>query len=366
MFTPETMESSPDASEPAQPPAGQSLRAIQAQVGGELSGDPDTMIIGVNALDLAQSGELAFAESRKYLPEVRQSRASAFIVPKTFPAITGRALLRVDQPRHAFVTVMYLFQPSAAPDSGISRHAVVSPEAILGEGVTIRECAVIRPRARIGRGSLIESGCHIGEDVVIGEQCLIGPNVVIRCGCRIGHRVIIHGGTVIGADGFGFVWTGERHLKIPQLGNVVIEDDVELGANVCVDRATMGSTIVKRGTKVDNLVQIAHNDVIGEHVIMAGQVGLAGSVRVGDRVIMAGKAGIADHVTIGHDARLGAASVVIKDIPAGQTAWGNPARDIQKTKRELAALSFLPGFMKQLQRKRTARSTRRSTKRSSV
>lgn len=332
------------------------VRGIQAHLGAALSGDAEAAIVGVNALELAQPGELAFAESTKYLPQVRRSRASAILVPPAFPAVEGRTLLRVDHPRLAFIRIMYLFQPRSRAMTGVHRDAVIAPDAELGDEVTIRECAVIRSRARIGSGTIIESGAHIGEGVVIGEHSFIGPNVVIMHESRLGQRVIIHGGTVIGADGFGYVWTEGGHLKIPQLGNVIIEDDVELGANVCVDRATFGSTIIKRGTKIDNLVQIAHNDVIGEHVIMSGQVGLAGSVTVGHRVVLGGQAGVADHVTIGDDARIGGASAVIKDIPAGEMVWGYPARQIQRVKRELAAVAFLPRFIKEIGRpKRTAR-----------
>lgn len=332
------------------------LRDIQARIGGRVSGNPETVITGVNSLELAQPGELAFAESVTYLPQVRQSRAAAIVVPQAFPGLAGRTALRVDHPRLAFLRVMRLFQPPSSAGAGVHRKAVVAPDATLGEGVTIRECAVVRPGAKIGSGTVIESGAHIGDGVVIGERCFIGPNVVIMYGSRIGHRVIIHAGTVIGADGFGYVWHDGRHEKIPQLGNVLIEDDVELGANVCVDRATFGSTLIKRGTKVDNLVQIAHNDVIGEHVIMSGQVGLAGSTHVGNRVIFGGQAGVVDHLTIGDDVRVGAASVVIKDIPPKMTVWGYPAREIQRIKRELAALSFLPPLIKRLSRpKRRAR-----------
>ena len=335
------------------------LRSVQAHVGGTIVGDPDAGITGVNSLEAAGAGELAFAESDTYAARARQSRASVIIVSPTFPALEGRTLLRVTNPRLAFAKVMPLFHPQRRRATGINRHAVVAPDAQLGAGVTIRECAVIRSRARIGCETFIETGAHIGEGVTIGEQCFIGPNVVIMYGCRIGHRVIIHGGTVIVADGFGYVWTDGHHLKIPQLSNVIIEDDVELGANVCVDRATLGSTIIRRGTKIDNLVQIAHNDVIGEHVSMSGQVGLAGSVRVGNRVMFGGQAGVADHLSIGDDARIGAGSGVIKDVPPGQTVWWFPERPIQRVKQELASLTFLPRIVKQLHRPQ--RPSRRTT-----
>lgn len=328
-------------------------REIHTHIGGELAGDPETLIAGFNGLEYAQPGELTFAESEKYAAQVRQSQASAIVVPHAFPAIAGRTLLHVENPRLAFLRVIALFQSQARPAAGIHRQAVVAPDVELGEGVAIGECAVVRSRARIGRATVIESGVHIGEGVSIGERCYIGPNVVLMRGCQVGHRVIIHGGTVIGADGFGYVWAEGRYLKIPQLGTVVIEDDVELGANVCVDRATFGSTIIKQGTKIDNLVQIAHNDVIGEHVTISGQAGLAGSVKVGNRVIFGGQVGVADHITIGDDARLGAGSGVIKDVRPGETVWWFPARPIKRVKEELAALGLLPEILKQLRRSKS-------------
>ena len=331
-----------------EPRATYTLRDIQAQVGGTIAGDPEVRIVGVNALESAQPGELTFAESPKHAAGLRTSRASAVIVPLGVRGTPGPALLRVEHPRLAFVKALYLFQPAAQRAGGIHREAMVAPDAELGEGVTVRECAVIRSRARIGRETLIESGAFVGEEVTIGERCVIGPNVVIMRGCRVGDRVIIHGGTVIGADGFGYVWAEGRHLKIPQLGNVVIEDDVELGANVCVDRATFGSTLIKRGTKIDNLVQIAHNDVIGEDVTISGQAGLAGSVKVGNRAIFGGQVGVADHLTIGDDARLGAGSGVIKDVRPGETVWWFPARPIKQVKQELAALALLPELLTKL------------------
>ena len=305
-------------------------------------------ITGVNALEAARAGELTFAEHDRQAPMVSASHASAILVSEQFPQVPGKILLRVKQPREAFARVMVLFQPPPAGPRGIHPSAVVSPDASLGEGVALGECVVVRDRATIGPGTVIESGVHIGADVSIGRDSYLGPNVVVMRGSRLGDRVVIHGGTVIGGDGFGFVWAGQGYAKVPQIGNVVIEDDVEIGCNVCVDRATLGSTIIRRGTKIDNLVQIAHNDVIGRDVIITGQVGFAGSVTVGDRAMFGGQSGVVDHITIGEGAKIGAASPVTKDVKAGETVWGFPARPVRRVKHEMASVALLPKWIQQL------------------
>lgn len=326
------------------------LRAIEEKIGGRLYGDGDQIIHGINALEAARAGELTFAEHARFVPQVHSTHASAIIVSNEFPLIDGKNLLRVADPRIAFIKAMVMFQPQQKAAAGIHPSAVISPEASLAEGVAVAECAVVRENARIGERTVIESGVHIGREVSIGRDCAIGPNAAIMHGTRLGDRVIVHAGTVIGGDGFGYNWSDGRHVKIPQIGNVVIEDDVEIGCNVCVDRATFGSTIIRRGTKIDNLVQIAHNDLIGEHVIITGQVGLSGSVTVGNRVMFGGQSGVADHITIGDDAQIGAATPVIKDVQARQVVWGFPARPIQRVKRELASLARLPRALEQLRK----------------
>ena len=326
------------------------LQAIHELVGGELSGNGNEEITGVNTLERAHAGDLVFAEHERHAGQVHVTPASAIIVSTRFPQMRDKNLLRVANPRVAFAKVMGLFQPRPAPLRGIHPTAAIAPSAQLDQEVSVGECAVIREKVRIGRGTVVESGVHVGAEVTIGADCVIEPNVVLLAGTRLGDRVIIHGGSVIGGDGFGYVWTDGHHAKIPQLGNVIIEDDVEIGCNVCVDRATFGSTIIRRGTKIDNLVQIAHNDVIGEDVIITGQVGFAGSVTVGNRVMFGGQSGVVDHITIGDDARIGAASPVTKDVKPGEIVWGFPARSIRQVKRELASLTYLPQLLQQFRK----------------
>jgi UDP-3-O-[3-hydroxymyristoyl] glucosamine N-acyltransferase len=328
-----------------------SLSEIQRYVGGRLEGDADTMISGVNSLELAEKGEISFAESERYLECARQSSASALIVPEGFPETGGVNWLYVRDPRQAFIAVMMLFDQSEEErvSFGIHPRAVIAERGVsLGERVAIAECAVIRGDVRIGAGTSIESGVHLGQGVAIGRDCRIGPNAVLMPKVVIGDRVIIHAGTVIGGDGFGYIWSDDRRTKIPQLGTVQIDDDVEIGCNVCIDRATFGVTRIRRGVKIDNLVQIAHNNDIGEHSILVSQVGLSGSVTLGERVTLAGQVGVADHVAIGNGATAAARTGVSKDIKSGQVVWGAPNRPIKQVMRELACLSRLPRLFSQV------------------
>ena len=326
------------------------LETIQGLFGGEVCGKGDVVIEGVNSLEGAHATELSFADHERHLQKVIDTKACAVVVSKEFPDVSGKVFLRVSEPKTFFIQVMGLFShgyPSCL--KGIHPSALIASHTELAENVTIREHAVVRA-ARIGKNTILESGVHIGSQVTIGEHCFIGPNVVIMDKTKIGHRVIIHGGAVIGGDGFGYIWHNKKHIKIPQVGNVVIEDDVEIGCNSCVDRAMFGSTIVKRGTKIDNLVQIAHNDVIGEDVIITGQVGIAGSVTVGNRVMFGGQSGVIDHINIGDDVRVGAGSLVTKHIPAGESVWGLPARPARRVKREMASLSQLPKLLSEFRK----------------
>ncbi|MFB3150557.1 MAG: UDP-3-O-(3-hydroxymyristoyl)glucosamine N-acyltransferase [Alphaproteobacteria bacterium] len=322
-----------------------SLGTIQQRIGGEITGDPGAVMTGVNGLGEAAEGDITFAEKARYVEAVRASSAGAIVVGEDFPDLPGRNLLRIREPRTAFVRVMSLFYREEDHPAGVHPSAVVAAGAELGEGVSIGACAVIGEGTRIGRGSVVSAGAHIGRGASIGEDCRIGPNAAVMHGVRLGDRVRVHGCAVIGGDGFGYVWADGHHLKIPQMGTVEIEDDVEIGCNSCVDRATLAVTRVRRGTKIDNQVHIGHNCEIGEDVIITGQVGLSGDVRIGDRAMFGGQACVAEHITIGEDARIGGASVVTKDVQAGETIWGFPSRPMAKVLREMASVARLPRLL---------------------
>lgn len=326
----------------------QTLVALCEYLHGELLGEGATIIRGLNDFERAQNDEMTFAEDPRRLIQALASQAGAIIVSKDIRDLQGRPGIRVSHPKLAFALLLELFHPATPSVTGVHATAVVGNNVQLAEGVCIGANAVIGDDVVIGRGTKIASGVSVGDGVSLGDGCVIDPTVVIYRQTHIGSRVQLHAGSVIGGDGFGYVLHEGAYVKVPQVGNVIIEDDVEIGCNVCVDRATIGSTLIRQGTKIDNLVQIAHNNYIGRHVIMAGQVGLSGSVTVGDYTVMGGKAGVVDHVTIGERAQVGAASVVTKPIKAGEVVWGYPARPIRETKRSLAALIRLPLVLKTL------------------
>jgi UDP-3-O-[3-hydroxymyristoyl] glucosamine N-acyltransferase len=310
---------------------------------------PMPAIVGLNTLELAGPNDLCFAESADQVAAVTASAAGAVLVPDDFPPINDRVTIRTPSPRTAFFTIAERFAPPSEI-TGIHPSAVIADDAELGDGVAIGACAVIAAGAKIGAGSIVGPGTYIGPDVTLGPDCLIESNVSLLRGSVLGARCIVHAGSTIGGDGFGFRWDGKGHRKVPQIGRVVIEDDCDIGCNCCVDRATIGITRIHRGSKIDNLVQIAHNTDIGEHVIMVSQSGIAGSSRIGTGAVIAGQVAISDHVEVGAGARVGGQSGVTKDVPAGASVFGTPARPIKDTARELAALAQLPGLIKQIKR----------------
>jgi UDP-3-O-[3-hydroxymyristoyl] glucosamine N-acyltransferase len=304
--------------------------------GGELHGDPEREISGAASLAEAAVDEIAFYSDPRYGSLLRKTRAAAVFVPLNFSDTISAAQIRVANPSKAFEQVVLKFAPNPISfAAGVHSSAIVDPSVKLGNRVSIQPHAVIEAAVRIGDDTVVGAGSYIGHESVIGASCVIYPNATIRERTRIGARVIIHSGAVIGADGFGFEFVEKRHEKIPQLGIVQIDDDVEIGANTTIDRARFGRTWIQEGVKIDNLVQVAHNVVIGRHSIIAAQTGISGSTRVGEYVTMAGQVGIVGHVTIGDRTVLAAQSGVSKDIPGG--VWfGYPAAPLPEAKRQVA------------------------------
>jgi UDP-3-O-[3-hydroxymyristoyl] glucosamine N-acyltransferase len=312
------------------------------------NGVPDRCIRNIAPLDTARAGDLSFLDNPKFLTALTVTQADACLVAPRFAASapSGLAVLVTPRPYDAFVMVARTLFPTALrPTStfGISGRAPgahIHDSARLEAGVTVDPLAVIGPGAEIGAATVIAAGAVIGPDVCIGRDCAIGPGATVL-NALIGDRVIIHPGARIGQDGFGFLPGSQGHQKIPQTRRVIIQDNVEIGANATIDRGSTRDTIIGEGTKIDNLVQIAHNVIIGRHCLIAGQTGLSGSVKVGDFVMMAGKVGIADHVTVGDGATLGAQSGVMADVPAGARWIGSPAQPVREFMKGVAALRRL-------------------------
>jgi UDP-3-O-[3-hydroxymyristoyl] glucosamine N-acyltransferase len=324
------------------------LRELAALTGGELVGDGDVEIRGVAGIREAGPGEITFLANPKYAGFVAGTRAGAIIVPPGVDA--PRPLIRTANPYLAFLRVLVAFagDPAQRHPRGVDARAAVDPGARLGRDVSIGPFCQVMAGTVIGDGTTILAGTFVGEDVVIGERCLVYPGVTIREGSRIGNRVILQPGVVVGSDGFGYAPEGGVHHKIPQIGRVVIEDDVEVGANSCIDRATTGETRIGHGTKIDNLVQIAHNVVVGEHTVMAAQVGISGSTEMGPGVIIGGQAGLAGHIEVGERATIGAQAGVTKSVPAGTVVSGYPAREHGEARRIVAHAAMLPELFKRV------------------
>jgi UDP-3-O-[3-hydroxymyristoyl] glucosamine N-acyltransferase len=318
------------------------LQELAIFSGGELrGGDPAQQIVGAASLSEAVSGEVTFYADPRYLARIRKTRASAIFVPLDFSGQTDAAQIRVPDPSKAFEQVVLKLAPKPiefAP--GIHPTAIVDPSAKIGNGASIRAHAVVEANATIGDNTVIGAGSYVGHETMIGSSCLIYPNVTVRERTRIGSRVIIHSGAVIGADGFGFEPVDGRYQKIPQIGIVQIDNDVEIGANTTIDRARFGRTWIQEGVKIDNLVQIAHNVIIGKNSIIAAQTGISGSTRVGANVMMAGQVGVIGHLTIDDGTIIAAQSGISKDLPGG--AWfGSPAVPLPEAKRQIALIHRL-------------------------
>ena len=312
------------------------LEQLAKTSGGELVGDPSLQITGAASLAEATPGEISFFANPKYIGLLRKTRASAVFVPPHFADTLDAAQIRVSNPTKAFEQVVLKFAPKPIQFvPGIHPTAVVDPSAQLGERVSIQPHAVIEAGTKIGDDTIIGAGSYVGHETTIGSSCLIYPSVTIRERSRIGSRVIIHSGAVIGADGFGFEMVDGRQQKIQQLGVVQIDDDVEIGANTTIDRARFGRTWIQQGVKIDNLVQIAHNVVVGKDSVIVAQSGISGSTRVGQRVMMGGQVGIVGHLEIGDGTAIGAQSGISKSTQGG--AWfGSPAVPLAEAKQQIA------------------------------
>ncbi|MBI4871057.1 MAG: UDP-3-O-(3-hydroxymyristoyl)glucosamine N-acyltransferase [Candidatus Riflebacteria bacterium] len=324
------------------------LGALAEIAEGELVGDSKTLISGVSELDKAKSGDITYAVNKQYVRGLKRCRASAVVVPMDVTKL-DRPIIRSKNPYWSFARILEVFSPQAPrPDPAVHPQAWVSPKARLGTDVVIRPFAVVEDGAVIGDGTWIDSGVHVGSNTRIGAGCRVYPNVTIRERCHIGDGVIIQSGTVVGSDGYGFVRKNNQHYKIPQIGSVVIGDRVEIGANVTIDRATIGRTIIGTGSKIDNLVQIGHNVEIGENALLVAQVGISGSTKIGDQCRFAGQAATVGHLTVGARSTIAARGVVFKDLPADSFVSGFPAKPHREELRILALMRKLPDLNRRL------------------
>lgn len=309
-------------------------------VGGEIRGDRTVVLESVASLKNAGPRDLSYAEER-FHEDVEKSQAGCVIVHAgEFP---GRTVIAARNPKLAFARAADWLLAEASDDAGIHPSAVVAPDAVIGDHVKIGAGAVIEAGARIGDETVIEAGCYVGKRSTIGCDCTLYPRAVIYSNVEIGNRVIIHAGAVIGADGFGFVKDGAAYMKFPQVGKVIIEDDVEIGANTCIDRGSLETTIIRRGVKLDNLIQIAHNVEIGENTVIAAQTGISGSSTLGADCVIGGQVGIGEHAHLDHNTIIGGQGGVLnrKHVRGGEVLWGTPVRPLKEFLLQQAYLSRL-------------------------
>lgn len=322
------------------------LREFAAITGGAITGNPDIEITGVASIEKAAKGDITFISSPRYLKFAKTTEAACIMVKEEIEDC-GTAQLRVSNPQYCFAKALEIFYPAEPETPGTSRYASVHETVAVGEGSTVHPFVFVDEGASIGKGCVLHPGVYIGKDSSVGDDCVLHPNVVIRENIRIGNRVIIHAGAVIGADGFGYVFEAGTHYKIPQVGGVIIEDDVEIGACSCVDRATIDETIIGRGTKIDNLAQIAHNVIIGEKTLIVAQTGIGGSTEIGAYSVIGGQVAIADHSVIEPGTMIVSQSGLTGHISKGVYA-GSPAIPHKIWLRAQALYGKLPEMQKKL------------------
>jgi len=313
---------------------------IAVYVGGELRGDGLTELESIASLKNAGPADLSYAEE-KFHDEVPRSRAGCVIVRSGDRQ--SKTVIIVENPKLAFARAALWLLAEPAGDLGIHPSATIAPDALIGERVKIGAGAVLEAGSTVGSGTVIDAGCYIGKGARIGDNCTLYPRVVIYKSVEIGNRVIIHAGAVVGADGFGFVEDGDSHVKFPQVGKVIIEDDVEIGANTCIDRGSLETTIIRRGVKLDNLIQIAHNVQVGEHTVIAAQTGISGSSVLGAHCVIGGQVGIGEHARLDNNSIIGGQGGILngKHIRGGEVLWGTPVRPLKEFLRQQARLARL-------------------------
>jgi UDP-3-O-[3-hydroxymyristoyl] glucosamine N-acyltransferase len=324
-----------------------SAAEIANHLGGEVIGEPGLILKGFAPADRAQPGDLTFAENESYFVRAEQSAAAAVIIDGPF-ASNRKVLIRVPNARIAFAKVLPLFFPEPVFPPGVHASAIVAGSAKVDPSAHIGPYCAVGEGVRIGPRSVLQGGNFIGPQCVIGEDVNLFPNVTVYPTTDIGNRVRIHSGTVVGSDGFGYVQDAGVHRKVPQIGSVIIREDVEIGANVTIDRGALGPTVIGRGTKIDNLVQIAHNVTIGEHCLVVSQAGIAGSSKLGNYVVLAGQVGIAGHLKIGNHVSVAAQSGVMRSIPDGEKWLWSPAQPDRQAKRQMIALQQLPDLLRRV------------------
>jgi len=325
---------------------GLTLEELAALAGGAVKGDAGTLITGFASLEDAGEGDIAFAAEKKYYGAAKASKASAVIAAVEIEGVEN--LIVAGNPHLAFVKAIEALSPEAAPAPGISPRADVHPGAAIGKGASIQSFCVVEEGASVGEGTVLHAGVFVGRGASVGKGCVLYQGVAVREGCLVGDNVIIHCNTVVGSDGFGYVRDGASYVKVPQKGIVRIEDDVEIGACVTIDRAALGETVVGRGTKIDNLVQIAHNVRIGEDTIIVAQAGIAGSTKVGSRVQIGGQVGVGGHITIGDEVGIAAKSGIMSDLAPRGVYSGIPSMPHGEWLRAHAVLPKLPELKKKI------------------
>jgi UDP-3-O-[3-hydroxymyristoyl] glucosamine N-acyltransferase len=326
------------------------LDHVAHAIGASLVGDGSQVVTGLASLQDARSGQLSFLANRRYVAQAITCDASALIVPLDFSGNGRYALLKVPDPYIAYVTAAVLFEERELPPAGVHPSTVVARGVRLGARASVGPHCVLDAGARLGDDVVVGPTCYIGKDVEVGDGTRLAPGVRLLAGTVVGRRCILQSGTVVGSDGFGYVSGREGHRRIPQLGRVRIEDDVEIGANCTIDRGSLGETRIGRGSKLDNLVHVAHNVDVGEQALLVAQVGISGSTRIGDRVVLAGQVGVAGHLEIGAGSRVGGQSGVSKSIPPGKEWFGYPARERRQVFRLHALYSKLPELYDRLKR----------------